>query len=106
MLPLQVVDPWVAENVMPVVQTAFCDDEEFTRMLRAFLWQFEAIELVADWPDDLKYFYDCLVTGPGVAINTPSIVSRVDPRLSSKDSVVAHNALHDARAIAEMARRL
>lgn len=104
--PTEEIQPWVKEHVMPVMQIAPCDTDEFIRCLRAYLWQFESIELVADWPDDLKYFYDCLVTGPGVAINTPRITATVDPRMHSKDSAVPHNALHDARAIRNLGSSL
>lgn len=102
MMPRERIDPWVLKNVIPVLQTGFCDREQFGCALFEFLSQFEAIELLADWPDDLKYFYEAVVIGPGTAITCPPIVSRVVNELHSRDSAVPHNALHDARAIRDL----
>ncbi len=105
MIPTQILDPWVKENVIPVLQTEPCEQSEFTSALQCYLNSFDAIQLFADWPDDIKYFFDCLVVGPGEKIKTPPIAAHIRDWMHSRDSVVPHNALHDARAIREVYRK-
>lgn len=94
------LDPWVADNVMPVLLQAPVPEREFHRTLRAFLEQFSAVHIVADYPDDLGYFTRALITGPGVAMVPCAMTFELDTRRTSKASKVPHNALADAMAIA------
>ena len=93
--------PWVAEHVMPILEKDPIDRDLFQTKLQHFLFSFKDITIVADWPDDIKYFCESLITGPGEAMNHPPITFVLDRKLSSGDSKVPHNALHDARAIAD-----
>lgn len=90
--------PWVAENVMPLLDKGpLLSRKRFTYSLGAFLQQFTAVHIVADWPDDLRYFCEALITAPGEMVDTPRVtmeLCRVDA-----PSEVPHNALHDARGI-------
>jgi hypothetical protein len=57
------------------------------------------ITVVADWPDDIRYFMEALITGPGNRIIMPT---KIDFKLDltiDYDSDVPHNALYDARGI-------
>lgn len=96
------IDPWVRENVMdrliynhrgdyPISRTSFAG------ALQKYLSQWTEVTIVADWPDDIKYFCDSLITGPGVAINTPCLNFEI--RRLDINSDVPHNALSDAYAI-------
>lgn len=96
------IDPWVRENVMdrliynhrgdyPISRTSFAG------ALQKYLSQWTEVTIVADWPDDIKYFCDSLITGPGEAINTPYLNFEI--RRLDINSDVPHNALSDAYAI-------
>ena len=96
-------DPWVEENVVPILNKEPITKTEFQQKLQYFLSLYDAVHVIADWPDDLKYFNMALITGPGLCMNTPSkLTMEVDRTLSSDYSEVPHNALEDARAIKEM----
>lgn len=92
---------WVAEHVMPFLEREPISRDEFQSRLQRFLFGFVRAEIVADWPDDIKYFCESLITAPGCAIGHPPLTFVLDRALSSDGSRVPHNALHDARAIAE-----
>lgn len=91
--------PWVAEHIIPILNKEPISKELFQAALNAFLNSFKEITIIADWPDDIKYFCESLITSPGCAFNHPPISFILDRRLSSGNSEVPHNALHDARAI-------
>ena len=87
----------VAMNVVPQLRKEPISIPEAQRSLEKFLAQFDAIHVVADWPEDIARFCDLLVTGPGERINTPPLtleVLRVDTV-----SLNPHNALADATAL-------
>lgn len=95
---------WVAAHVMPILQKEPIARHEFQTRLQQFLIQFMGcggLMIIADWPDDIRYFCESLIVGPGVAISHPPLSFVLDLTLSSDSSQVPHNALHDARAIAE-----
>lgn len=102
MMPTQIIDPWVKENVIPVLNTEPCEQAEFTAALECYLNSFDAIQLFADWPEDIKYFFECLIVGPGQKMNTPPIAAHVRDWMHSRDSVLPHNALSDCRAIRDV----
>jgi hypothetical protein len=63
------------------------------------LWNIGDCTIIADWPDDIRYFCESLIVGPGQMIN---ILNKIKFELDlhiDYESVVPHNALHDARAI-------
>lgn len=93
--------PWVAENVMPFLEKSPVPKEVFQYKLQQFLNQFDKLHIIADWPEDLKHFCDALVIGPGISLNYPDFILECRKDLSSENSKVLHNALHDARAIAD-----
>lgn len=90
---------WVAEHVMPIIGITQVDKESFQASLEWFLQGFDAVHLVADWPEDIAHFCQALITGPGERLNTPPLtmeVLRVDA-----PSRQPHNALADARGLRE-----
>lgn len=92
---------WVAKHVMPILDKKPVSLEIFQSKLQQFLFQYERIQLIADWAEDIKHFCQVLITAPGQCLNFPPIVMEIRRDLSSADSKVPHNALHDARAIAD-----
>jgi hypothetical protein len=101
---------WVKENVIPVmsIYRAMPDRikaDEFGHRIAAFLYDDNDPCIVADWPDDIRYFCQALITGPGEMVNIPGIkfqMLRVDAYPSTLAGAVQHNALWDARALREV----
>ncbi len=90
-------EPWVAENVIPKLYAEPIPLILLQSELTAYLFQFDAVHIVADWPEDIEHFCRLLIVGPGMRINTPPLtmeIVRVDT--VSEDP---HNALADARAL-------
>jgi hypothetical protein len=62
----------------------------------------EAPDIVADWPEDLAQLAMLLVTGPGLMLPVPPLSLHLVPLggfSTAANSMVPHNALHDARAL-------
>jgi hypothetical protein len=91
--------PWVKENVVPHLMLTPIGFSEFQAHLQTYLRQFQDIEIVADWPDDIRYFCECLIVGPGFCLNTPNPIRFTLDQTINYESAVPHNALHDARGI-------
>jgi hypothetical protein len=93
------LEPWVRDNVVPHLCLKPCSYSEFQDALATYLLTIGECTIVADWPDDIRYFCEALITGPGMRINVPMDI-KFELDLNIKyESVVPHNALHDARAI-------
>ena len=91
---------WVFANVVPWLNKDPIAKTWFHTKLWSFINQWDEVHIIADWPDDIKYFCMSLITGPGIAINTPlNLTMQIDRELSTKSSAILHNALEDARAI-------
>lgn len=93
-------DSWVLANVVPYLNKEPISKQIFQDRLRSFIKQWENVHIIADWPDDIRYFCASLITGPGTAISTPlNLTLQIDRELNTLDSTILHNALEDARAI-------
>jgi hypothetical protein len=93
------IEPWVRENVVPHLCLVPCSNNEFQQALAQYLWEVGDCTIIADWPDDIRYFCESLITGPGMMINMlHNIKFELDLGIDY-ESEVPHNALHDARAI-------
>lgn len=112
------ITPWVLANVMPYINSV----PNFVKVHRIFhkdapalLEEFfkgdDDIEIVVDWPDDMQYLSELLLTGPGTMINIPRLrftMERVDAwplrRLPEPGwgSPVQHNAWWDSWALSEL----
>lgn len=93
------LDPWVKDNVMPHMVQVGCSRHEFQSALAQYLWGVGECTIVADWPDDIRYFCESLITGPGMCINILTKINFVLDTSINYESKVPHNALWDARAI-------
>lgn len=94
--------PWVAANVLPVIERASYAETVtalgLSHRIAEFLADYPSVHLVADWPEDVQHFCEALITGPGYRVATPPLTMEVRRDLDA-ESAVPHNALHDARAI-------
>lgn len=121
----KMIDTWVAKNVIPVLWPSTCFARQTSEgiqpipgsfafrsisrtglvdALEAFFKDDMEIHIIADWPDDLKYLCELLITGPGTMINIPNLalgVSRVDAYPTVIPGAIQHNAMWDAIALAE-----
>ena len=89
--------PWVKEHVMPILNKPAISKELFQNKLETFINGFSQLDIVADWPDDIRYFAEALITGPGEMLKTPNLsfhLKRIDA-----PSALPHNALADAIGI-------
>jgi hypothetical protein len=93
------LEPWVRENVVPHLILLPIGYGEFQNALANYLWNVGESIIIADWPDDIRYFCESLITGPGQMINLMNNVKFELDFGIEYESLVPHNALHDARAI-------
>lgn len=98
-LPLpDVIDPWVAENVVPVLHAQSTSKEMAQARLESFLNEFPGgVNIVADWPDDIAYLCKMFIVGPGKRIWLPPMTFEMFPQ--PYVSEIPHNALYDAMAL-------
>ena len=95
------LDPWVRENVVPHLVLIPCSRHQFQQALAQYLQEVGDCTIIADWPDDIRYFCESLITGPGECLNLlHNMKFELDFGIEY-ESLVPHNALHDARAIKE-----
>lgn len=90
--------PWVAVNVMPIIGRQSIGARMFRVSLQEFLAQYDAIHVIADWPEDIAHFCQSLIVGPGQCINTPRMTFEIRRDINAP-SALPHNALADARGI-------
>lgn len=98
---------WVKANVLPVVdcdgaKSIHVQQDQFGAAIAAFLWGDSTPTIVADWPDDIKYFCQAVIVGPGQMVDIPRLqfeMLRVDAYPTNLPGAVQHNALWDARAL-------
>lgn len=94
----KVIDPWVAENVIPVLHAEPISKEAFRSSAIAYLRQFDNPTICADWYTDLVHFFS-LFAGEN---HTESVGYACTAELALIDnyqSAIPHNALMDAMAI-------
>lgn len=114
--------PWVIDNVLPILDAevmAFRESriafKDFPQELSKYLWHMHSIatargqrlNIVADWPSDPIYLFD-LILDPYVGslkISTPPFSVELREDMDKSESPLhPHNALSDARAMAQSAR--
>jgi hypothetical protein len=93
------LEPWVRDNVVPHLILPPIGYGDFQNALANYLWNVGESIIIADWPDDIRYFCESLITGPGMMINLMNNVKFELDFGIEYESLVPHNALHDARAI-------
>lgn len=98
-------DPWVQENVIPIIDVEGARVTHTGPIARALQYAVGAVDnvhVIADWPDDIAYFCQAMITEPGCRIDTPPLtfeILRIDAYPTELEGAVQHNALWDARAL-------
>ena len=92
---------WVVEHVIPILNQAPISLERFQKQLQNFLNQYDAIEIIADWPEDFALFSRSLIVSAGRCLTIPPLkmqlwMEETNTHVPSKQP---HNALADARAL-------
>lgn len=114
----RVMLPWIHENVMPYLDMVPKDvlvkrimPYDAAAQLEEFLKGDDDIEIVVDWPDDIQYLSELLLTGAGQMIDIPRIrfiMERIDAWPLTDPSkyvevfgqqAIQHNAWWDAIAL-------
>ena len=94
--------PWVAEHVLPVLQTMPISRSAMASRFADYLGDDEDPVLIADWPEDIAHAAMLMVIAPGrrVALDRISF-EMMDPLGfdAAALSMVPHNAFHDAVAL-------
>ena len=103
------IEPWVQRHVVPFLDmvpdslvSPRLPRQAAAEALAAWLAHDEAPDIVADWPEDLAQLAMLLVTGPGMMLTVPPLslhLISLGGFSTAANSVVPHNALHDARAL-------
>lgn len=100
-------DPWVWENVMPLIDKAripikWGSHYDAAKELEKFFAGDENPVVIADWPDDIRHFCETILVGPGEMIDLPGVtfeVVRIDSYPCSAPEAIQHNAWWDAWAL-------
>lgn len=100
-------EPWIAANIMPILYSGVPDavdisDGEYGLFIAQYLSGDPDPVIVTDWPDDIKYFCEAVITGPGEMISVPGLkfeMHRVDAYPTTLEGAVQHNAWWDAMAL-------
>lgn len=98
---------WVRENVVPIIFAPGAEPipsnlEQISHQIGSFLAHDSRPHIVVDWPDDIKYLCEAVITGPGEMIAVPRMqfeLIRIDAYPTKLPGAVQHNALWDARAL-------
>jgi len=109
-LPLpEALHPWVERNVVPFLDSipagfpgGRTSRESAPHEIAHYLAHDPEPWIVADWPDDIAYFCQLLLTAPGDMADVQGLKFELlrNPGFSpAMNSQVPHNALHDARAL-------
>lgn len=93
------VDPWVKDNVMPILEKEPIPYAAFQKRLHGFLGQFGKVHIIADHPEDIIRVNRALIISGGTFAKIQPITFEIIEELSAKASKVPHNAFHDAVAL-------
>ena len=115
--PLERYDVWVQKNVMPILWSNPSPlpgmahklklRKDGGALIQKFLYGDPNPLIITDWPDDIRYFCQELITGPGTMINIPQLsfqMVRVDAYPTTLEGAVHHNSWWDAMALREKLR--
>ena len=100
-LPCDVPIAWVAEHVIPILNQPALSLQQFQSQLRNFLFHYDSVHIIADWPEDLSLFLNSLIMGFGSSMTTPPMTLELYNKQHELNlpSAQPHNALQDALAL-------
>lgn len=112
------LDPWVKDNVIPILRTypkpqnesalkvVYTTKNVLPYEIQSFLSDCDGtVEIITDWPDDIRYFCESIITSPGNMISIKNLTFEMVRTDSWKilkfhdPNMVQHNALCDAIAL-------
>jgi hypothetical protein len=94
-----IIDLWVQDNVIPVLGKKPIPNDVFKACLKEFLLAHRPDCIVADWPSDLEHLFREMMGSSHAETIALSFNAVLDPFIKY-ESKIPHNALEDARAIA------
>lgn len=104
-----VEEAWVKENVVPImrsvpfeVSVVNCGYMGGAYRIAEFLQGDDSPHIHTDWPDDIRYFCQAIIVGPGQMVSIPHLtfeVHRVDAYPTDLPGAIQHNAWWDAMAL-------
>lgn len=103
---------WVKDNVVPIIDSVpdfvatdrVKTTEDGARLIAKFLENDRDVAIITDWPDDIRYFCQAVIVGPGQMVNIDNLtfrMVRVDAYPTKLPLAVQHNAWWDAMALKE-----
>jgi hypothetical protein len=95
-------ESWVADHIMPVLQTRPISRPEMIAKLAEYLRDDPEPVVTGDWPEDIAHLALLMVTGPGSRTPSPRLIFELlDLPLFDSEALsqVPHNARHDAAAL-------
>ncbi|HLY89060.1 MAG TPA: hypothetical protein VKQ27_08755 [Acetobacteraceae bacterium] len=102
-------DGWVLQNVVPLYHECPVEADMATPLPQQIMNLMDGDGepvIVTDWPDDIRYFCQAIITGPGQMIPLPDGLEfelrRVDAYPTTLPGAVQHNAWWDAMALRHM----
>lgn len=104
------LDPWVRDNVYPILTDSPAYPIQATLIgfpyyIAVFLRGDDNPVIITDWPDDIKYMCQSVITKPGEMVGIPRLtfqMERVDAYPTKLEGAVQHNAMWDALALKEI----
>jgi hypothetical protein len=104
------IDPWVEENVLPILwvegaMPKIYPMELWGHELQRFISGDNNVTIIADWPEDISHLMNLMLLAPGRMIGLPAFnieLRRVDAYYSNLEGAVRHNALWDARSLCHL----
>lgn len=102
--PEHMIEPWVLQNVVPILGKAPISHASFRRSLQAFLSQYQKPTIVADWYTDLVHFFDAFAGRDHSESFSFPCQAQLVSSVPGYAPAVPHNALSDARAIRDALR--
>lgn len=106
-------DQWVVKNVVPILRSVpkgckindVGDVKSGARLIHQFMKNDSNPVIIFDWPDDIKYFCQAIMTGPGEMVGLDNLtfkMFRVDAYPTELKDAVQHNAAWDALALSKL----
>ena len=104
------LDPWVRDNILPILNSSptapiLSSLKGLPYHIASFLKDDPNPVIITDWPDDIKYMCQAVITAPGEMCNIPQLtfhMVRVNAYPTNLKDAVQHNALWDAMALKDL----
>lgn len=97
------IEPWVFENVVPLLGKEPIGEDAFKRSLHLFLKKFSKPVIHVDWYTDAVMFFECMMgKDHSETLNFSCSVVLHSDLHDYPDFAGRHNALEDAKALKEM----